>query len=437
VIKHIKHFVIHNFERVIGLGSGLCLSIILITTILTTVNASDRWDFQFEGKTAYYSVDSLPLPYHSAPKTAGLLYNINVMSRLSILDSLKLLIDERLRAVSIDTLFPEQLYPFENYIYGGLEYCGPGRITIGGSNTMFKNPKSFPTPWYSGSSRIKPEMLNSVDGRWDLETERFNAGVSASYLMYNFTMQPNNLDIDSALRNSPPYGAQRDDDLWADLSAVFAFSDEISINAGGLTKLDFNTYDGYNLYRFWVGFSGDHQLNRNKVKIEWNLFERIAKSTLMEENGYATGLSTLLFSKLIWRIKSNFFIKGSVRGEFGKSLHKIYYEAQLRKTWDKGSSFDIGYIGSTGVLFPRYGLKIANRLALHSHFAIATSLAGYVNCSNTNTYKYYRSDASLELLFPIKSKINIEFFCGGNIRHYDQHPLYASRRMICGGLRLW
>jgi hypothetical protein len=438
VVKHIVHFDNQGMAVTIPLRWGLFWSCVLMMTLHSSGNDSNRWDFQFEGKTSYCAIDSLPLPYHSGPETAGFLYNINTLSNLQLFDSLHFIIIQHLRAAGSDTLFPEQLYPFENYLYGGLEYSGPGKITIGGSNTLFKNPQSFPTPWYPGSSRIKPEMLNSIDGSWDLETERFTTAASASYLMYKFTMQPNNLDLDSELLNSSPYGFQWDNDLWVELTAAFALSDDISLDAGGFTKQDLNTNDGYNLYRAQAGISGNHQLYRNRFRIEWNLLERLTKSTLMDDNGYATGLSTLLLSKLLWRIKSNFYLKGGFRGEFGKELHKIWYEAQLRKTWDNGSNLDIGYTGSTGVLFPRYGLRIGSKLAIHPHFAVAVSLAGYVSRFTSNEYRYYRSDAGLELLFPVvKSKICLEFFCGGNIRHYDHHPLYTSRRMVSAGLRLW
>jgi len=41
----------------------------------------------------------------------------------------------------------------------------------------------------------------------------------------------------------------------------------------------------------------------------------------------------------------------------------------------------------------------------------------------------------MELFFPAGT--HLEFFTGAGYRHYDRHPLFASRGRVYGGLRLW
>jgi hypothetical protein len=386
---------------------------------------------QCEGRASYYFLE--PLRYVAPTGNDGFQYTTTTSADLSLADNFSLLLDHRLRTVNKHTLFPEQLYPFENYVYGGFSLDGPGTLTLGASNSYFRNVQSFPTPWYLPTRRITPQTIGGIDGTWNLETERFNASAAATYSMYRYRMEVADLfAVDDGERET---GLLRDDDLWADVSASLLLNDDISIQAGGLTKQDLNQYRGYDLYRYRLGIAGSHRLNRNKIGFEWDAAERFTQSPVMRGNGFSTGFSTMLSSRLLWRIKSNLFIKGGAQAELGAGLHKLFFEAQLRKTWDNGANIDIGYFSTAGVRFPRQGLRLAEKIVVNPHLSIAGELRGYLCRLTGSQYRYYRSDLNLELLFPFLNRF--ELFIGGGYRNYDRQPLYASRAMICGGVRSW
>lgn len=388
---------------------------------------------QCEGRLSYNDIE--PLRYVAPSGSSGLLLDAKTTATLALHEQVTLFLDHRLRTVNPRDLFPEQLYPFENYVYGSMELIGPGTLILGGSHSLFRNAPSFPTPWYLSTARITPKMLSAAEGSWNLETEPVSVAAEAVYSHYQYTMQPANTTIDSTIAALPPYGTQQDADLWADLSVAAHVTEELSIEAGGLTKQDFNGYDGYTIYRGLLGVSGNHQFDRNRIKFEWAVAERFLDNAVMKQSGYATGLSTRVATRLVWRLKKTFYLKGGAQAEFAQNLHKLFFEAQLRKTWDNGASIDLGYVSTFGVLFPRYGLRLASKIVITPHLALAPVIEGYAALFNQSTYRYYRSNYDLEVLIPAGTRF--EFFIGGGYRHYDRHPLFASRAMVYGGIRTW
>jgi hypothetical protein len=389
---------------------------------------------QFEGRAAYASMQALP--YVAPSARSGLLFSTNLYTVRSFSDSLSLVFDHRFYGGDREPIFSEQVHPLDNYLYLALRMQGLGSWQVGASNDLYPFSKPFPLPYYLSNQTVTPQMLNAVDGSWELAGESLRLRAMASYFIYNYELRPLNPFENPLVAQSPPYGEYRDADLWTDISGGYAVAKEITLNAGTFLKNDLNAYNGYDINHYWAGLSGDNQFNRNRMIFAWDARERFLQSQVMSSDGYADGFATDVALRFIWKKHSDFFIKGITRVEFAGRLHKQLYEAMLRKTWDNGSSLDFGYYATSGVLFPRHSVRIANTLRFSSYFGISPSIETFIGrVAQEQVFRYYRSDMSLELLFPLKSRI--EAFAGAGYSYYDRHPLFSPRAALYSGLRTW
>jgi hypothetical protein len=406
----------------------------LLIALAAMAVGAQQVEIEFEGRTAYNFVS--PLPYVAPAMSRGFQFSTNFAAISEFSDAFAIVFDHRLRGVNNQALLPEQLYPFDNYLYAALRFEGPGTLQLGASNNYFPHAQSRPAPYYLGGIQVQPEMLNAVDGSWALEVERFHAAASGTYFIYNYRAKPADPFTDPFTLDSTPYGSQHDADLWSDLSMGVTLGDDFSLDAGMVMKNDLNRITDYDYYRFFASVSGEHALNRNRFMLEWRIAERHITSQAMKLIGDAEGFATQVDLRILWRIKSDFFIKGSGYVQLASRLAKQYYEAQIRKTWKSGSSIDIGYFAVNGGVFPRHGGRITARLRMAPHFGMTPGCEGYfMKLPGETALRHYRTDAGIEMFFPGKKRF--EIFTGGNYRIYNRHPLFASRGAVFAGLRTW
>ena len=396
---------------------------------------------QFDGRAAYATMQALP--YVAPASNGGLLVNTNLYTIRSFTDSLSLIFNHRLYAGDREPVFPEQIHPVVNYLYLGLRLQGLGIWQAGASDDLYPFSQPLPMPYYLPDYSVTPQMLNAVDGSWnyifldDHANERARFRAMTTYFDYNYELKSlNPVATDPLVSESPPYGSKHDVDLWTDLSGGYNISKEITLNAGSFLKSDLSTYNGYDINHYWAGLSGDDKFSRGRLILSWDARERFLQSPVMSSDGYADGWATDVALRFLWRKRYDFFIKGITHVEIGDRLHKQLYEAMLRKTWKSGSSFDLSYYATSGVLFPRHSFRVATVHRLSDHFGIAPSIEGYISRLFLETaFRYYRTDMTLEFLFPLTDRL--ESFAGAGYSYYDRHPLFSPRATFYSGLRTW
>lgn len=389
---------------------------------------------QYEGFVTYSFLQ--PHQYVDPDGSDGFLFNSNFNSTLTFSENFSLQLEHHYRGVKSSTLYPEDFYPNQNCLLAGILLSGFGDLQATYSNTLFPGARTFPVPYYQAGTETQSQMLNTVDGSWKIEKNWFHLSAEATTFIYNFKLKPADRSLTQTEAESPPYGDKRDVDLWANLSTGVDIPLDLAVNAGVFLKNDLNGNEHYNIDMYWFGFTGEHQLKPNRVMLSWEADERFIQSKMMHESGYADGLATDIMMRLLWRKSSDLFVKAAVDLALADQLFKQYYEFQLRKSWKQSSSFDIIYFATNGVLFPRQGLNLASALRLFDHFGFAPSAAVYMSrLPNESEFRYYRSDFKLELLFPIRNRI--ELFSGAGYSNYDRHPLFSSRSSLFAGLRTW
>jgi hypothetical protein len=388
----------------------------------------------FEGKSAFISVEPLEKAY---PYTSnGMLYNTDLSVFKNLADSVELEIRQRLYAGDRSPSLPELVRPVDNYIYGGLNMNALGEWRIGASNEIYPFAKAYPVPYLLSSQTMTPQMLNAVNGSWKLDGEKVGLKAAATYFIYSYELKPVDPYTEYYISSAAPYGNKLDADLWTDASAGLNITDELTVNAGTFFKRDFNACNDYDITNFWAGISGENTFGNNRYILSWNARERYLLSEEMDTYGYSTGAITDIDARLMWKKKNKFFIKGVTRIQLGSRLHKQLYEALMRKSWDDGSSLDVCYSATSGVLFPRHIIRITDRSMLTEGFGISPTVEAYISkIAGETAFRYTRSNLSLELLFPVKS--HFEVFAGCGYRHFDNSPLFASRASVFAGLRTW
>jgi hypothetical protein len=283
---------------------------------------------------------------------------------------------------------------------------------------------------------MKPQMLNAATGSWNIDGEKIGLKAAATYFVYSYELKPLDPYTEYDIASVAPYGNKLDADLWTDASAGLNISDEIRVNAGTFFERDFNDCNDYDITNFWAGFSGENTFNNNRCILSWDARERYLMSEVMSSYGYADGAITDCAARILWKKKKDFFIKGVTRIQIGSNLHKQLYEAFMRKTWESGSSLDICYHATSGVIFPRHIIRITDRSMLSKRFGISPTVEAYISrVAGESAFRYSRSNLSLELLFPFKNRM--EAFTGCGYKHFDRSPLFASRATVYAGLRTW
>jgi hypothetical protein len=389
---------------------------------------------QYEGFITYSLLQSHQ--YVDPDGSDGFLFNSKFNSTRIFSENLSLQFDHHFRGVNSSSLYPEDFYPNQNCMSAGILLSGFGNLQATYSNTLFPGAQTFPVPYYQAGTETQSQMLNTVDGSWKIEKEWFHLSSEATTFIYNFRLKPADRYLSQAEAESPPYGDKRDVDLWAQISSGVDLPVDISVDVGTFIKNDLNGYDHYNIDMYWFGLAGEPQLKPNRLMLSWEVNEQYWQSKMMKESGYSTGLATDIMMRLLWRKSSELFIKGEIDVDVADQLFKQYYEFQLRKSWNRTSSFDIVYFATNGVLFPRQGLNLASALRLFDHFGFAPSASVYLSrLPSESEFRYYRSDVKLELLFPIRNRI--ELFSGAGYSNYDHHPLFSSRSSFFAGLRTW
>ena len=386
---------------------------------------------QFEGKSSYFFVQPRLHYVDSLYHAEGFLLNSNLYSTRYFSESTSLQFEHRLRGIRPDKLFPEEVLPFDNYMCAGLRAVGEvSTFQAGYSNELFPYAQQSIPPHFLPLKAMLPEMLNAVNGSYNVQNDIVSFDVKSTFFILNYKYKP------SDPLAPPPYRESRDADLWTDLKGEIYFLEDFTLGAGWLRKNDLNNYTGYGIDRFWAGLSGEHQLFRRKLMLEWEAGERLLQSAVVKMNEYAVGQATDGSLKLLWRKSSTFFIKGGAQLELAANLHKLYWQAQLRKLSGSNSSFDLGYFATSGVLFPRQGISSAGKFLLASHFGLAPGVEVYFSrFTGESAFRYYRSDLRLEFLFPVINRL--EMFAGGGYRHFERHPLFSTRGAVFAGLRSW
>lgn len=393
---------------------------------------------QLESKAAYFMVKPHPF-IDTGRNSEGMLLNTTISACRTITTSTQLLLDYRLRGTNHTNLFPEYQLPFNNYLYAGiLDYELIGVFLAGFSNEILPYAQAFPTPCYRQflGAYYLPEMINTVNGAWKYENTRMEISSKATMFRFTYKLIPGDPYTQPFIALSPPFGRYNESDLWTDIAGSFSLNDDFGLNAGWLRKDDLTGYNGYDINRFWGGISGDHRMLKSKMQIEWFARERLLQSAVMQGDTYATGLATDLSCRIVKRQKGNLYLKGLARMELGQQIHKVFYQAQINKLFKNNSMLGFDYFGTTGVLFPRQGAKVAGTIMLFPHLGISPGFEGFMSIvPGESSLRFYRSDMKLELQYSLKPRM--EFYTGWNLRSYDRHPLFASRSSIYTGLNAW
>lgn len=391
-------------------------------------------DIQYDGSMRYLIVNDHP--YADPDGSQGFEFTSLMNAERQIHDYIVFTFNDRFVGVNKRNLFPEDNIPFDNMFDAGLRFTGLGILQCNIVNSMYYAAEPLSVPYYPAGTEIVPLMLNQGEGEWIGAFDWFHTNLKISSQVYNYNLLPQNRRLGRDVTESAPYGEKKDVDMWADLRAGFDLPVDISVDGGVVLKNDLNGKQYYNLSTYWVGLSGEHVLNRKKVMLLWDAKENFIQSKAMEQNGYADGFSTDLMLRIVWRKRSDLFIKGEACIDLASSLLKQYYELQLRKTWEQGSSLDILYCATNGVLFPRQVVAVNPSLRLSEHFGLSPSLAMYLTqFPRESSFRYYRSDYKLEILFPVDQRF--DFYAGYGFIHYNRHPFMASRNAISAGLRTW
>jgi len=397
-------------------------------------NSFAESSFQYDGAIGYTMVK--PHLYADTNGAEGLDMNSYLYATRSFNKSIELSFQHMFTGSNNTGLYPERSLPFTNSLAGALKLSGFGTLVLGASNDFCHKAKSLAVPYYPAGTEITPRMLTSGEGLWNGAFEWFHGQANLYTSLYNFEIRLQDRYATSEALEKSPHGDQRDIDLWADISAGVDIPLDIAIDVGIIAKDNLTEDSNYDIYKYWLGLSGEHQFNRNRFLLSWDASEYYTTSQMMEENGYADGLTTGIMARFVWRLKSDFFVKGEIDVDLADRMFKQYYELQMRKTWKQGSSLDLLYFATNGVLFPRQSLAINTVLRLHKHFGISPSAALYMSqVPSEAAFRYYRSDMRIELLFPVNSRL--DFYTGYNLTHYDRHPLFATRNSVCAGVRTW
>jgi hypothetical protein len=390
--------------------------------------------FQYDGTTGYTIVK--PHQYADTNGAEGFDINSYLFATRSFNKSMELTFQHMFKGSNNTGLYPERSLPFTNSVGSALRLSGFGTLVLGASNDLYYQAKPLAVPYYPAGTEIIPQMLTTGEGQWGGAFEWFHAQANLYASIYNFELRPQDSYAVRATLEASPYGGQRDADLWADISVGTDIPLDIAVDAGMVAKDNLTDDNNYDIYKYWLGFSGEHQLNRNRFLLSWDASEYYSTSQMIKENGYADGLLTDVMARFVWRLKSNLFVKGEIDVDLAEKMFKQYYELQMRKTWKQGSSLDLLYFATNGVLFPRQSLAINTVLRIHEHFGISPAAALYMSqMPNETAFRYYRSDIKIELLFPVNSRL--DFYTGYNLTHYDKHPLFATRNTVCAGIRTW
>ncbi len=397
-------------------------------------NSLAESSFQYDGAAGYTIVK--PHQYADTNGAEGIDVNSYLYATRSFNKSIELSFQHMFNGSNNTGLYPERSLPFTNMTGSALRLSGFGTLVLGVSNELYYQAKSQAVPYYPAGTEIIPRMLTYGEGQWDGAFEWFHGQVNLHTSIYNFQFRPQDRFVTRATLEDAPYGDKRDIDLWTDISAGVDIPLDISVDAGMVMKENLAEINTYDIYKYWLGLGGEHQFNRNRFMLSWEASEYFVVSQMMKENGYADGLTTDIMARFVWRLKSDFFVKGEIDVDLADKMFKQYYELQMRKTWKQGSSLDLLYFATNGVLFPRQCLAINTVLRIHEHFGISPSAALYMSqVPSEDVFRYYRSDMKIELLFPVNSRL--DFYTGYNLTHYDRHPFFATRNSVSAGVRTW
>jgi hypothetical protein len=409
-------------------------SVIGIISACLLFNSFAKSSFQYDGTTGYTIVK--PHQYADTNGAEGFDFNSYLYASHSFNKSIELTFQHMFNGSNNTGLYPERSLPLTNSVGGSLRLSGFGTLVLGASNDLYFKAKSLAVPYYPAGTEIIPQMLTAGEAEWGGAFEWFHYQVNMNASLYNFELRLQDRYATQEAREAPLYGDQRDADLWSDISAGVDIPLDIAVDGGMVAKDNLTDGNNYDIYKYWLGLSGEHRLKRNRFLLSWDASENYVTSQMMKENGYADGLMTDIMARFVWRLKSDLFVKGEIDVDLADKMFKQYYELQMRKTWKQGSSLDLLYFATNGVLFPRQSLAVNSVLRIHKHFGFSPSAALYMSQIPAETaFRYYRSDLKIELLFPVNSRL--DFYTGYNFTHYDKHPLFATRNSVCAGIRTW
>lgn len=411
------------------------IMLVFITIIFQVTALGKKTLLQFETEGAFISV----APHRSLDSagTDGFGISTNIYLSQPFTKATSLVLDQRLRSYGSDPVFPWLSLPIENHIYAGLRFEGAfGMLQLGASNEFYPKHLPLSMPNIPDKAKADPKMTNGVNASWNLDIERFFISTAATYLANTITFTPNDILLDPDLADASPYGDALDADLWTNVNAGVTIFSSVMAEGGILFKNDLNSSNSSNLGEYRLALTGRHNGIRKRFFLDWNLAEHFLGSDAVAARSSWSGLSTELGTKLIYKIKPFFLIRGTADIELSGNMLKLHYEAGVRKQWKKGSTMDFFYSGTNGVLFPRQITAIQSKLCLFPHFGIAPDVRiifGKVGLESKP--RYYRSDYAMELFFPIFERY--EIFSEYLYRHYKDHLLFSSYNSVSFGLRKW
>ncbi len=332
----------------------------------------------------------------------------------------------------------ERTIPFVNNLYLGLLYDRNSQFYAGVSNDIFGTASKINPEYVSENSSIRPRTLSSGNIGVHLNSSKWKLSGDFNYFRFKYDFDKNRdtnitiTDLSKAI----------DDDLWSDISLTFKPNKKLYLSIGSLMKSDFSSDGAFNYSDHYFEFGGNHtiKLGKNRLYLPWSIAEHYRVSEQLYLRNEAEGYATLIYIRPVFKLRKRRYLKFATKLDLSsKNMRKQWYDIALRKIFKKKSSLEIGYWTVLGSYFPRQALKI-NSTLISGKFKLKPSVKLYLRHDiKENSYRYYRTDLSLEFLHNIFK--NSELFWGLHYSRYHNLKLYKTDfQSFCNfylGIRKW
>lgn len=203
---------------------------------------------------------------------------------------------------------------------------------------------------------------------------------------------------------------------------------ERQIYAGGTywAKNDLNDYDGYNWSRSSLDAGTALVLNKRKTQIYSRIALTDLRGDMVKANGYTTGMGNETNIRMSQRIARGLWLKADMDLMARSETMKSRWGGSVRKAW-KSSSLEGGYWTTAGSLFPRQcGFLKSSVKLVDNHLEIEPAVKNYW-IENNDSYRYYRTDLSMELNVRPFEELRKLTLCGGGLwRNFKDARNYSS-----------
>jgi hypothetical protein len=391
-------------------------------------------EIQYDGGFKYILLNKHP--YSNPDGAEGFEFTTVINIEQLIHDNVYLLFGHHYWGDNNDNLSPERTIPTSNIFDAGLRLTQFGIFQVNFIHSLYNNAEPLAVPYYPSGMEIIPQTLTTSEASWIGNFDWFHATATVSTPVFISTLQPQDKFLTRDILESDPYGTRRDVDVWFDCGTGIDLPADLALDLHSIIKNDLSNSDFYNINLYRAGLSGMHLFNRNRIIVSWNTGESYLQSKAIQNNGRDDRFRTDGMLRLAFRLNSSLFVKGEASVDVISKLLKQYYELQLRKTWKQGSSIDLLFFTTSGVLFPRQNMTLHSIIHLSEHFELHPEFSIYIAQLPTESHvRYYRSDYKMELLFPMNDRF--DFYAGYVFNHYERHPHMASQNSISAGIRTW